>query len=281
MSNRRKYDQESRKREGRMYLDRLGEGDISQRAARLEVSRLLGINEQTLRGWVRAQVGEGTTTATGESLDAENARLRKENAQLRRANEILKTASAFSRLRSRVANSDRNRICQCLPHQIRGRADPYRAGRTRHWDRPVDLLRPRRSGICAHERGTARRLVGLKGYATNIPAAVMDAPEVIASYHDLWQVEASFRMSKTDLRARPIFHLDREAIEAHLTIVFAALAMARYMHKTTGVSLKKIIRTLKPLQHVTFTFAGHEHLAADSLTLAAQDILTALEVQPD
>jgi len=127
----------------------------------------------------------------------------------------------------------------------------------------------------------ARRLVGLKGYVTNIPATVMDAQEVIASYHDLWQVEASFRMSKTDLRARPIFHHTREAIEAHLTIVFAALAMARYMHKTTGMSLKKIIRTLKPLQQVTFTFAGHEHLAADPLTPAAEDILTALEVQPD
>lgn len=95
MSNRRKYDQESRERAVRMYLDRLGEGDISQRAARLEISGLLGINEQTLRGWVRAQVGEGTTSAAMESMDAENARLRRENAQLRRANEILKTASAF------------------------------------------------------------------------------------------------------------------------------------------------------------------------------------------
>lgn len=127
----------------------------------------------------------------------------------------------------------------------------------------------------------ARHLVGLKGYVTNIPAQVMGAHEVIASYHDLWQVEASFRMSKTDLRARPIFHHTREAIEAHLTIVFAALAIARYMHKTTGLSLKKIIRTLKPLQQVTFTLAGLEHLAADPLTPAAQDILTTLGVQPD
>lgn len=95
MSNRRKYDQESRERAVRMYLDRLGEGDTSQRAARLEISRLLGINEQTLRGWIRAQVDEGTAAAARESVDEENARLRKENAQLRRANEILKTASAF------------------------------------------------------------------------------------------------------------------------------------------------------------------------------------------
>ncbi len=61
----------------------------------------------------------------------------------------------------------------------------------------------------------ARRLVGLKGYVTNIPANLMDAGEVIASYHDLWTVEQSFRMSKTDLRARPMFHHKRDAIEAH------------------------------------------------------------------
>lgn len=127
----------------------------------------------------------------------------------------------------------------------------------------------------------ARRLVGLKGYVTNIPAHLMGPSEVIASYHDLWQVEASFRMSKTDLRARPIFHHTRDAIEAHLTIVFAALAIARYIYQATGVSLKKLIRTLRPLQQVTFTFAGHEHLAADPLTPAATDILTALDINPD
>ena len=50
----------------------------------------------------------------------------------------------------------------------------------------------------------ARRLVGLKGYVTHIPATLMPPGEVIASYHDLWHVEQSFRMSKTDLRARPM-----------------------------------------------------------------------------
>ena len=84
----------------------------------------------------------------------------------------------------------------------------------------------------------AEALVGLKGYVTNITAAVMPAAEVIASYHDLWHVEQSFRMSKHDLRARPIFHHQAEAIEAHLTIVFAALAVARCLQTTTGLSIK-------------------------------------------
>ena len=126
----------------------------------------------------------------------------------------------------------------------------------------------------------ARRLAGLKGYVTNIPAAVMPAGEVIASYHDLWHVEASFRMSKSDLRARPIFHHTRESIEAHLTIVFAALAVARYLQDATGMSIKKIVRALRPLQQVNVRIAGHDHLAEDPLTEAAESILDALDLTP-
>ena len=49
---------------------------------------------------------------------------------------------------------------------------------------------------------------------------------MIGAYHQLWQVEKSFRMSKSDLKARPIYHHKRDSIEAHPTIVFAALAVA-------------------------------------------------------
>jgi hypothetical protein len=124
----------------------------------------------------------------------------------------------------------------------------------------------------------ARRLVGLEGYLTNIEAAIMPPAEVIGSYHDLWHVEQSFRMSKTDLRARPMFHHQRDAIEAHLTIVFAALAVARYLQDATGLSIKRIVQTLRPLQQITVRIAGHEHTAADPLTPTATAILDALGI---
>lgn len=121
----------------------------------------------------------------------------------------------------------------------------------------------------------ARKLVGLKGYVTNMPATVMPASEIINSYHSLWQVEASFRMTKTDLRARPMFHHTREAIEAHLTVVMAALAIARHLQDTTGMSIKKIVRGLRPLQQITVSIAGHDHTASDPLTDTARQILQA------
>ena len=64
-------------------------------------------------------------------------------------------------------------------------------------------------------------------------------------------------MSKHDLRARPVFHHTRDAIEAHLTVVMAALAIARHLQDTTGISIKRIIRTLKPLQEITINLNGH------------------------
>lgn len=119
----------------------------------------------------------------------------------------------------------------------------------------------------------ARRLVGLKGYVTNIPAGVMDPDEVIGSYHDLWRVEQSFRMSKTDLRARPMFHHKRESIEAHLTIVFAALAVARYLQQRSGVSIKKLVQTLRPLQEITVSVAGKSIAAQPQIPPEAQELI--------
>ena len=124
----------------------------------------------------------------------------------------------------------------------------------------------------------ARSLVGLKGYVTNIPATLMDPGEVIGKYHDLWHVEQSFRMSKTDLRARPMFHHTRDAIEAHLTVVFTALAVARYLQAETGISIGRIVKILRPLQEISLTIAGQPHTAADPLTADAARILTALDI---
>jgi len=119
----------------------------------------------------------------------------------------------------------------------------------------------------------ARRLVGLKGYVTNIPATVMGSDEVIGSYHDLWRVEQSFRMSKSDLRARPMFHHKRESIEAHLTIVFAALAVARYLQQRSGVSIKKLVQTLRPLQEITITIAGQPITAQPQVPVEVQELI--------
>jgi len=71
-----------------------------------------------------------------------------------------------------------------------------------------------------------------------------------------------FRMTKSDLRARPVFHHQREAIDAHLTVVFAALAVGRHLQDATGVTLKKLVQTLRPLRSVVIAI-GDQTLPAD------------------
>jgi hypothetical protein len=122
----------------------------------------------------------------------------------------------------------------------------------------------------------ARRVAGLKGYVTNIPATVMRADEVIASYHDLWHVEQSFRMSKTDLQARPIFARTRDAIEAHLTIVFAALAISRTIQDRTGTSIRKVLRDLRPLRSATIEINGHIRTYPPAINDQQQALLEAI-----
>ncbi len=122
----------------------------------------------------------------------------------------------------------------------------------------------------------ARQLAGLKGYVTSLPASKMNGAAVVAAYHDLWRVEQSFRMTKGDLRARPVFH-QREAIEAHLTVVFAALAVARHLQDATGTSIKKIVQALRTARSATIEINGQRLTLDPDLTDAARDILKRLE----
>jgi hypothetical protein len=123
----------------------------------------------------------------------------------------------------------------------------------------------------------ARQLSGLKGYVTNLDSEKMPGSAVISAYHDLWQVEASFRMTKSDLKARPVFHRERDAIEAHLTVVFAALAISRHLQDTTGMSIRKIVRTLRIARSATIEVDGHRMTLDPELTPPAQEILNRLE----
>ena len=68
-------------------------------------------------------------------------------------------------------------------------------------------------------------------------------------------------MSKHDLQARPIYHHKRESIEAHLTIVFAALAVTHWIEHQTGWSIKKFVRAARRYRTVTIQ-AGRQTLTA-------------------
>jgi hypothetical protein len=115
----------------------------------------------------------------------------------------------------------------------------------------------------------ARALAGIKGYITNLQACPDGTPVtaefVIGSYHQLFEIERSFRMSKSDLQARPVYHRKRDPIEAHLTIVFAALAVSRWIERQTGCSVRKFVRTARRYRTITIQAGPHVITAAHPL----------------
>lgn len=97
----------------------------------------------------------------------------------------------------------------------------------------------------------AALMEGIKGYYTNLNLEFTDPKLVIERYHDLWHVEKAFRMAKTDLLARPIYHYKKKSIEAHLLIVFISLCLARSLEITANLSLARIVSLLWEVEDIT------------------------------
>jgi transposase len=99
---------------------------------------------------------------------------------------------------------------------------------------------------------------------------------VIGSYSKLFEIEKSFRMPKSDLQARPIYHRKRDSIEAHLTIVFTALAISRWIEARTGWSIRKFVKTARRCRTIQILAGQHTITAADPLPDDLRQALNAI-----
>ena len=94
---------------------------------------------------------------------------------------------------------------------------------------------------------------GLKGYITNTK---LKEEQIIGNYKNLWHIERAFRMSKTDLRIRPIYHRLKKRIEAHICISFTAYAiykeLERVLHQEkSNITLKKAAELTHSIYQLT------------------------------
>jgi len=86
---------------------------------------------------------------------------------------------------------------------------------------------------------------GLKGYASNVDD--LDCTEIIEKYHELWQVEKAFRVAKSDLNIRPVYHFKRSRIRAHILLVFTYLVVSRFLtlkFKDQHIGIERIVENL-------------------------------------
>ena len=95
---------------------------------------------------------------------------------------------------------------------------------------------------------------GLKGYVTNTH---LSRKKAIGNYSQLWQIEKAFRISKTDLRIRPIYHRLKDRIEAHICICFTAYAIYKELERllklnNTTLSTEKAIEQIKEIRQLRY-----------------------------
>jgi hypothetical protein len=86
-------------------------------------------------------------------------------------------------------------------------------------------------------------------------------------------------MARSDLAARPIYHRTRDSIEAHLTIVFAALAISHWIEHATTWSIKKFVKTMRRYRTSEIQAGDHVITAADPLSADAHTALDAIRTR--
>ena len=116
---------------------------------------------------------------------------------------------------------------------------------------------------------------GLKGYITNTK---LSGKDVIENYKNLWHIEKAFRMSKTDLRIRPIYHRLKHRIEAHICISFTAYCIYKelervlYKEKST-LSVKKAAELTQNMYQINYTLPESKHTKSSLLKMDEQQAL--------
>jgi F0F1-type ATP synthase epsilon subunit len=125
-----------------------------------------------------------------------------------------------------------------------------------------------------------RKLLGVKGYYTNLEGDVVDNKTIIERYHELYKIEQAFRISKSDLQTRPIFHYKEEPIKLHLLICFMALIVSKHIELQINKSVKRFIHEGKKITdgRLKNKLTGKEIRIRANLTPAATEILQKLNL---
>jgi transposase len=128
-----------------------------------------------------------------------------------------------------------------------------------------------------------QRWDGLKGYVTN---STLPPDEVVAQYQHLWKIEKAFRISKTDLRIRPIFHRKKDRIEAHLCIAFVAYTIFKELERllkihNLNLSPQKAIELSKTIYKFTFRLpdSQKQHQIMPNLTPIQKKLLDIVTIR--
>jgi len=113
---------------------------------------------------------------------------------------------------------------------------------------------------------------GLKGYITNTK---LSNDMVLENYRNLFHIERAFRMSKTDLRIRPIYHRLRHRIEAHICIAFTAYTVYKELERVlkeekSSLSLRIASEITHNMYKITYQLPESKHVKSTLLNMDEQ-----------
>jgi transposase len=129
-------------------------------------------------------------------------------------------------------------------------------------------------------RQKSEQLLGIKGCCTNVSEDILSNDDIVSYYHDLWRIEQAFRISKSDLRSRPIFHYSHDAIRAHVLTCFMALMISKFIEIKAGLSIRRFRDMIWQVHDINLrdTYSGRERLVRTPITSELREILASLEI---
>jgi transposase len=113
---------------------------------------------------------------------------------------------------------------------------------------------------------------GLKGYVTN---AKLSKDEILENYGHLWRIEKAFRVAKTDLKIRPIYHRKQKRIEAHICLTFVAYKVYKELERQlqqmkSDLSPEKVIEILQSIYQVEVITPNTKQVIKKTLLLSSE-----------
>ena len=217
----------------------------------------------------------------GARLKSEPEKMKREilskklsEGQLMRINKNSKTRVVVAYAANRAAKDEHNRKrgLQRLEKQIRSGKLTKSSINNKGYNKYLTLKGEVTIEIDYEKFKNDKSWDGLKGYTTNTK---LNDKQVIENYKNLWHIEKAFRMSKTDLRIRPIYHRLRHRIEAHICISFTAYCIYKelervlYKEKST-LSLKKAAELTHNMYEITYTLPESKHTKSKLLKMDDQ-----------
>lgn len=151
-----------------------------------------------------------------------------ESFAIKTNNDNLMLIVGYSEKRAKKDASNRDRGLLRLQSRIKSGKLTKRNLINRGYNKFLKIQSEVKVAIDENKIGEDQKWDGLKGYVTN---SALSPEQVISNYNHLWNIERAFRISKSDLRIRPVYHRKKDRIEAHICIAFVAYSVFKELER--------------------------------------------------